>query len=115
MSHEGRYVLVILDNTEVNISLHRDLDRLLGELEPPEVMDGAYEVFDNAGRRAHLRAETQGRWDVTVESWEDVGIHYLRDRISCQFGDADLGDDWRGVSLPELLDRLETALKQLES
>jgi hypothetical protein len=65
------YILVTEDGDSLDLRIFGDLDWLLGHIEPPEVLAGAYKVFDSAGRMGRLEAR-HDRWEVALVGWEDV-------------------------------------------
>jgi hypothetical protein len=103
------FILVIHDESDPEIEVYNDLNRLLGGIEPPEAKEGAYTVYDSGGRRALLSADTR-RWDVAVDSWEDGQAVHLREAVARRFANQNLGIDWDQLPLPDLMARLTTEL-----
>lgn len=65
LSPEPPFFLIQLDDFDVEV--FTDLRQLGGILEPPELENPDFALYDSKGLNGELRIE---RWDVVVSSWE---------------------------------------------
>lgn len=94
------FLLVVHDEAP-SLEIYVGLDSLLGEIEPPGVLEGAYSVFDSAGRRAVLDASRR-RWDVTVDRWIEGQAQAMRHAVLAAVDEADK-ERLQDLTPPEIL------------
>lgn len=90
-------IFVIVSGGE-DVSAFDTVVQAAGDMEPPEVTEGAYRVFDANGHEAELGID---EWDVIIKRWDDepapgqlrdLLLEYLATSGHRQEVDADLSD-----------------------
>lgn len=75
-----------------------------GWIEPPEVREGAYLVWDAEGRQAELAVE---KWDVRITKWSDPSPERLRPLLEAYLAQEGI----TGQTLQPFSDLVETAAR----
>lgn len=92
---------VLVEDTD--ILCFRSLEALLGWVEPGDVQDGIYKVFDSSGTafRLVLSKDAEGREAIRVVEGRDAGETELRALLVSQLKDKDL--DASRAQVPDLI------------
>jgi hypothetical protein len=76
---EGPFFLGYLEAGLEEFQVFDAWGQALSSMETPEVEEGAYRLFDSAGRRARLGTQ---KWDVTAEEWSAPEPEAMRAAVS---------------------------------
>lgn len=77
--NEIRLPLFIANDEDDDLTIESSVVRALGSMEPPEVEEGHYLVFDATGRQGHLAI---ARCDIVITEWAtEADLPGLRSRI----------------------------------
>jgi len=76
---EVRLPIFIANNEDDDLTIAPSVISALGNMEPPEVSDGHYFVFDASGRQGHLAIE---QFNIVITAWTTAAdLPALRSRI----------------------------------
>ncbi|MBC7404019.1 MAG: hypothetical protein H7279_12740 [Microbacteriaceae bacterium] len=77
--YEPRFPLFVANNEDDDLTIAPSSIFALGDMEPPEVRDGHYLLFDATGRQGHLAIE---QFDIVLREWTTTSdLPGLRSRI----------------------------------